>query len=589
MSELRLVPLELLHDHPHNPRFAYDEETINGMVTAMEGGEFPKDMAVTCMPSPDGNGFQIISGHTRKRAAEKAGVKMVWCFVDEAITETEALLSLVLYNLQKGLDPVEIGINCYLVCDLAAGGHGLTGGVSEYARRLGKSKATVSRLRSAGMVVQRTVSKWNSSCAPTSFKGMSVQLYEISKMPENCWSKCCDWLVNLSEDSRKQGVGTVADVSERVAMAMSMRVPKEHKGTALETKARLQMFLTKKSQLNDEWNKVASSSAKPLVAVKPKAEKGVVAERRQGEGFTSIDTTMSKPVKASQPKADAPDPSPVPTRLEDTWKLQEPETEVPEKHEETNEVEVAEVAQPVTKAANPLADDEFFGVEPLTMEDVKQFARRLALSGDAIQVAALDAVMGSEDMPENALKAKHVEPVAKLINGATDKVRTKIVEPCIPHLNDPSKIRILKEITNIPDERVLSEVRRIAKKHLGEANINLVDKPSSAKEVMAYARECRDSGKRVDAIKYAEMFWDHFESKGWQIEKGKPVVNWKARFLIYCRMLGGNGTLERRVDVVTAKTIDTIGERRKQIIEENKRIEESERAAKSAQKTLEGF
>lgn len=78
-AQLQLIPLAQIDDHPQNPRLVYREDVIAG-IAANLNGEWPQQHALQVRPV-EGR-FQILSGHQRKRAAEKAGITAVWCWVE---------------------------------------------------------------------------------------------------------------------------------------------------------------------------------------------------------------------------------------------------------------------------------------------------------------------------------------------------------------------------------------------------------------------------------------------------------------------------------------------------------------------------
>ena len=68
---VQYVELTRLHAHPGNPRLAAREDVIEQIVAQLNG-RLDEAHALLVRPT-DGNGYEIISGHHRKAAAERAG------------------------------------------------------------------------------------------------------------------------------------------------------------------------------------------------------------------------------------------------------------------------------------------------------------------------------------------------------------------------------------------------------------------------------------------------------------------------------------------------------------------------------------
>ena len=93
---------------------------------------------------PVGSGFEIISGHHRKFAAERAGLDAVPCWVRE-MDDATAYMALALNNAQGELSPLEVGL------------HALHSGLSgrEYARQVGIAQQTLVHRINAARVAER--------------------------------------------------------------------------------------------------------------------------------------------------------------------------------------------------------------------------------------------------------------------------------------------------------------------------------------------------------------------------------------------------------------------------------------------------
>jgi ParB/RepB/Spo0J family partition protein len=92
------IPLDQLHSHPDNPRLFLRDEVIDSIAAQIKNtGQF--DEAHALLVRPVNGGYQIIQGHHRRAAADKAGLKRVPCWVRE-MTDDEAKDLLFKGNIQ---------------------------------------------------------------------------------------------------------------------------------------------------------------------------------------------------------------------------------------------------------------------------------------------------------------------------------------------------------------------------------------------------------------------------------------------------------------------------------------------------------
>lgn len=139
-AQLLAVLLDQLHPHPDNPRLELRADVVEQLIGQMSESGFGSEHAVLVRPVDDG--FQIISGHHRVEAARKVGLAEVPCWVRQ-MDDDEAFMQLVLSNAQGELSPLEIGIHALKAVPLSKGGRGQTGGLSEYAEKIGRSSAAL--------------------------------------------------------------------------------------------------------------------------------------------------------------------------------------------------------------------------------------------------------------------------------------------------------------------------------------------------------------------------------------------------------------------------------------------------------------
>jgi len=165
---MQKIPLSVLHAHPQNPRLVPREDVIEQIAAHIVGsGSF--DEAHALIVRPIKSGFQIISGHNRKLAAERAGLGEVPCWVRE-MDDATAYMELVRANAQGELSALERGI------------HALNSkmGVREYAASIGTSPTSVTFQRHAAEVFTHVNNDGD-------FTEKTRQLHEIHAAPSWLW------------------------------------------------------------------------------------------------------------------------------------------------------------------------------------------------------------------------------------------------------------------------------------------------------------------------------------------------------------------------------------------------------------------
>jgi ParB family chromosome partitioning protein len=201
-AALECLPLELVDDHPDNPRLVFRQDVIEA-IAANLNGQYPQKHAIHVRPL--GGRYQILSGHQRVRAARRAGLRDIWAWV-EPLDDQAALMELVLSNSQGELSPLEIGLHVLKAVPPEKGGRHKSGGLAEYARRIGKTQQYICQLRDAADVL--------SSCQkPTSqlvgFLDKAQHLAAVHKLPRGQWPEFVQWIAQANP--------TVAEVEARVA------------------------------------------------------------------------------------------------------------------------------------------------------------------------------------------------------------------------------------------------------------------------------------------------------------------------------------------------------------------------------------
>ena len=205
-ATLELLRLDLLDDHPLNPRLSFRQDVISAIAADLTDG-YPKEHAIKVRPT--GNRFEILSGHHRRRAAAEAGLESIWAWIVEMDDEA-ASMALLLSNRQGELSPLEIGIHALRTVPLDRGGRGRRGGLAQYARQLGIDKAQVSRMRQAAEVAQ-TVE------LPQRFLAKATHLSEIRAAPPDLWSDLAEAMLARE--------WSVSDTKERVQKLSEFDIP----------------------------------------------------------------------------------------------------------------------------------------------------------------------------------------------------------------------------------------------------------------------------------------------------------------------------------------------------------------------------
>ena len=159
-NNLKMVPLASLHAHPDNPRLALRDDVVKPIAANLKKrGEIAQMFALIVRPNPKGKGYQIVAGHHRFEAAEQAGLKSVWCWIED-LTDDEAYMLLATSNAQGELFPLEIGLHVLKYVKKAKGGKakggkkGKKGGLTAYAKALGRTHQYITQLRHAAEVYE---------------------------------------------------------------------------------------------------------------------------------------------------------------------------------------------------------------------------------------------------------------------------------------------------------------------------------------------------------------------------------------------------------------------------------------------------
>ena len=97
IKKIEKIPIKELRGFPRHPFLVKDDDSMQSLVESAK--EFGILTPITVRPSENG-GYEIISGHRRKRACELAGINEIPAVVTEC-TRDEAIIMMVDSNLQR--------------------------------------------------------------------------------------------------------------------------------------------------------------------------------------------------------------------------------------------------------------------------------------------------------------------------------------------------------------------------------------------------------------------------------------------------------------------------------------------------------
>ena len=126
------LPLASIRPNPRQPRKRFAEESLKELADSIR----EKGLLQPLLVRPQGDGYELVAGERRYRAALMAGLQEVPAVVKD-LTDREALELALVENLQReDLSPVEEARGYQALLEM-----GLT--QEEVARRVGKARSTV--------------------------------------------------------------------------------------------------------------------------------------------------------------------------------------------------------------------------------------------------------------------------------------------------------------------------------------------------------------------------------------------------------------------------------------------------------------
>jgi ParB/RepB/Spo0J family partition protein len=260
-SDLTNIEISKLVSHPDNPRISLREDVVEQIAGEIRRDGFGEEHALLVRPFGGAGRYQIASGHTRREAARRAGLTSVPCWVRE-MSSNEALMQLVLSNAQGELSPLEIGLHALRAVPPAAGGRGQTGGLSEYAERIGRKLPAVSMLFDAAEVYEETLQ----TSEGFSLINKAYHLYEISRAPQEAWAALVEWLGDRPVKEVKAKVDQIRKY--KFADDQSSRLP----AGWLSLEAVTDAYLADEQPSPDRVKKLVAAASRVLTAIEEHPE-----------------------------------------------------------------------------------------------------------------------------------------------------------------------------------------------------------------------------------------------------------------------------------------------------------------------------
>jgi ParB family chromosome partitioning protein len=135
--EFRQLPVELVRPNPHQPRRAFDEESLVALAGSLEERGVLQPVLVRPLP---GGTYELIAGERRWRAARLAGLETVPAVIRPDDDAASLELALIENMAREDLNPVEQARACAALVEELE----LTR--EDVGRRIGRSRVAVSNL-----------------------------------------------------------------------------------------------------------------------------------------------------------------------------------------------------------------------------------------------------------------------------------------------------------------------------------------------------------------------------------------------------------------------------------------------------------
>ncbi len=231
--EIRLLDIDLLDFHPSNRPLGRNPEKIQQLKSSIEQYGFYSSQPLLVRPIGEKNErYQVIQGEHRCVAARELGFKKLPCAVEE-MEDEEALLHLIIGNIQTESHPLEIGLNAREVIFK----HSKSGfSIARYSEKIGLSRNTVNEYVNAAEVYQKLSEMTNGRQLITEI-GKLLQIY---RCPKEDWEWLHDFIMerNLSKTQAQKVSQAVREIEETApvqALKEIFKTDKIKKKAAQET------------------------------------------------------------------------------------------------------------------------------------------------------------------------------------------------------------------------------------------------------------------------------------------------------------------------------------------------------------------
>lgn len=96
-EKVRVIPIEFIDDFPDHPFLVKDDESMDQLIKSIQMNGVLNPVIAR---KKEGERYELISGHRRKHACEKLGIKQIPIIVRE-LSRDEAVIEMVDSNLQR--------------------------------------------------------------------------------------------------------------------------------------------------------------------------------------------------------------------------------------------------------------------------------------------------------------------------------------------------------------------------------------------------------------------------------------------------------------------------------------------------------
>jgi len=104
IGDVREVPLDLIRANPHQPRRVFDPSAMDELAESIRQHGVLQAIVVR----PQGDGYELVAGERRTRAARAAGLTVIPATVRADVTDAQMLELAMVENVQRqDLDPIE--------------------------------------------------------------------------------------------------------------------------------------------------------------------------------------------------------------------------------------------------------------------------------------------------------------------------------------------------------------------------------------------------------------------------------------------------------------------------------------------------